>query len=68
MIIWVIIYRLTKSAHFRPTRETDFMETLMKLYIKEIVSRHGIPVSIISDRHPRFTSIFWQSLQKALGT
>ncbi|GJT15486.1 putative reverse transcriptase domain-containing protein [Tanacetum coccineum] len=66
--IWVIIDRLTKSAHFIPTRETDSMETLTRLYIKEIVSRHGVPISIISDRDSHFTSRFWQSLQNALGT
>ncbi|GKC83961.1 putative reverse transcriptase domain-containing protein [Tanacetum coccineum] len=66
--IWVIVDRLTKSAHFIPTRETDSMETLTRLYIKEIVSRHGMPISIISDRDSHFTSRFWQSLQSALGT
>ncbi|GKC84534.1 putative reverse transcriptase domain-containing protein [Tanacetum coccineum] len=66
--IWVIVDRLTKSAHFIPTRETDSMETLTRLYIKEIVSRHGIPISIISDHNSHFTSRFWRSLQSALGT
>ncbi|GJT36946.1 putative reverse transcriptase domain-containing protein [Tanacetum coccineum] len=66
--IWVIVDRLTKSAHFIPTRETDSMETLTRLYIKEIVSRHGVPISIISDRDSHFTSRFWQSMQSALGT
>ncbi|GJR91633.1 putative reverse transcriptase domain-containing protein [Tanacetum coccineum] len=66
--IWVIVDRLTKSAHFIPTRETDSMETLTRLYIKKIVSRHGVPISIISDRDSHFTSRFWQSLQSALGT
>ncbi|GJX14619.1 putative reverse transcriptase domain-containing protein [Tanacetum coccineum] len=66
--IWVIVDRLTKSAHFIPTRETDSMETLTRLYIKEIVSQHGVPISIISDRDIHFTSRFWQSLQSALGT
>ncbi|GJZ68162.1 putative reverse transcriptase domain-containing protein [Tanacetum coccineum] len=66
--IWVIVDRLTKSAHFIPTRETDSMETLTRLYIKEIVSRYGVPISIISDRDSHFTSRFWQSLQNALGT
>ncbi|GJV90725.1 putative reverse transcriptase domain-containing protein [Tanacetum coccineum] len=61
-------YRLTKSAHFIPTRATDSMETLTRLYIKEIVSRHGVPISIISDRDSHFTSRFWQSMQNALGT
>nr|GEY68238.1 putative reverse transcriptase domain-containing protein [Tanacetum cinerariifolium] len=66
--IWVIVDRLTKSAHFLPIRENDPMEKLMKLYIKEIVTRHGVPVSIISDCDGRFTSLFWQALHKALGT
>ncbi|GKD26407.1 putative reverse transcriptase domain-containing protein [Tanacetum coccineum] len=64
--IWVIVDRLTKSAHFIPTRETDSMETLTRLYIKEIVSRHGVPISIILDRDSHFTSRLWQSLQSAL--
>ncbi|GJV84206.1 putative reverse transcriptase domain-containing protein [Tanacetum coccineum] len=67
-IIWVIIDHLTKSAHFIPTRETNSMETLTRLYIKEIVSRHGMLISIISDRDSHFTSRLWQSLQSALGT
>ncbi|GKB99372.1 putative reverse transcriptase domain-containing protein [Tanacetum coccineum] len=60
--IWVIVDHLTKSAHFIPTRETDSMKTLTRLYIKEIVSRHGVPISIISDHESHFTSRFWQSL------
>ncbi|GKD82495.1 putative reverse transcriptase domain-containing protein [Tanacetum coccineum] len=48
--IWVIIDRLTKSAHFLPTKETDSMEKLTRQYLKEVVSRHGVPVLIISDR------------------
>ncbi|GJX69382.1 putative reverse transcriptase domain-containing protein [Tanacetum coccineum] len=59
--------RLTISAHFIPTRATDSMETLTRLYIKEIVSRHGVPISIISDRDSHFTSRFWQSMQSALA-
>ncbi|GJX87037.1 putative reverse transcriptase domain-containing protein [Tanacetum coccineum] len=66
--IWVIVDRLTKSAHFLPMRENDPMEKLMKLYIKEVVTRHGVPVSIISDHDGRFTSLFWHALHKALGT
>ncbi|GKB88986.1 putative reverse transcriptase domain-containing protein [Tanacetum coccineum] len=66
--LWVIVDRLTKSAHFIPTRETDSMETLTRLYIKEIVSRHGVPISIISDCDSHFTSNFWKLLQSALGT
>ncbi|GKF20431.1 putative reverse transcriptase domain-containing protein [Tanacetum coccineum] len=66
--IWVIVERLTESAHFIPTRETDSMETLTRLYIKEIVSQNGVPISIISNRDGHFTSRFWKSLQNALGT
>ncbi|GJX48088.1 putative reverse transcriptase domain-containing protein [Tanacetum coccineum] len=66
--IWVIIDRLTKSTHFLPMRETDLMDKLARLYLKEVVTRHGIPVSIICDRDPRFTSNFWRSFQKAMGT
>ncbi|KAI3802321.1 hypothetical protein L1987_30451 [Smallanthus sonchifolius] len=66
--IWVIIDRLTKSAHFLPIREDYRVEKLARIYINEIVSRHGIPLNIISDRDSRFTSRFWQSLQSALGT
>ncbi|KAD3336316.1 hypothetical protein E3N88_31835 [Mikania micrantha] len=66
--IWVIIDRLTKSAHFLPIRETYKMEKLARLYIDEILVRHGVPLSIILDRDSRFTSWFWQSLQQSLGT
>ncbi|GJU45256.1 putative nucleotidyltransferase, ribonuclease H [Tanacetum coccineum] len=66
--IWVIVDRLTKSAHFLPIKETDSTEKLTRLYMKEIVARHGIPVSIISDRDSHFTSRVWQSLHKSLGT
>src|SRR4030095_4114154 len=66
--IWVIVDRLTKSAHFLPIRETMPMTDLANLYIKEIITRHGAPLSIISDRDSRFTSRFWQTLQKSLGT
>ncbi|GJR41985.1 putative reverse transcriptase domain-containing protein [Tanacetum coccineum] len=66
--IWVIVDLLTKSAIFMPMRETDSTEKLVRMYIKEVVTRHGIPVSIIYDRDPKFASHFWRSLQKALGT
>nr|GEW80646.1 reverse transcriptase domain-containing protein [Tanacetum cinerariifolium] len=66
--IWVIVDRLTKSAYFLPIKETDKMERLTRIYLKEVVLRHGLPVSIISDHDSRFTSHFWQSLQEALGT
>nr|GFB91450.1 putative reverse transcriptase domain-containing protein [Tanacetum cinerariifolium] len=66
--IWVVVDRLPKSAIFIPIRETDLMDKLTRIYLKEVVTRHGIPVSIISDRDPRFASNFWRSLQNALGT
>nr|GFA03051.1 reverse transcriptase domain-containing protein [Tanacetum cinerariifolium] len=66
--IWVIVDRLTKSAIFKQIRETNPMDKLARIYLKEVVTRHGIRVSIISDRYPRFTSNFWRSLQNALGT
>jgi hypothetical protein len=56
--IWVIIDRLTKSAHFLPISETYPIEKLARIYINEIVSRHGVPLSIISDRDGRFISPF----------
>nr|GFD02247.1 putative reverse transcriptase domain-containing protein [Tanacetum cinerariifolium] len=66
--IWVIVDRLTKSAHFLPVREDDSMDKLTKLYLKEVVTKHRIPVSIIFDRFLRFASNFWRAFQKALGT
>ncbi|GKB04087.1 putative reverse transcriptase domain-containing protein [Tanacetum coccineum] len=66
--VWVIIDRLTKFAHFLPMKETDSMEKLTRQYLKEVVSRHGVPVLIISNRDSKFTSHFWQLLNKALGT
>nr|GEU92917.1 reverse transcriptase domain-containing protein [Tanacetum cinerariifolium] len=66
--IWVIVDRLTKSALFLPMRENDPMEKLARMYLNEVVTRHGIPVLILCDRDGRFTSNFWRSLQKALGT
>ena len=66
--IWVIIDRLTKSAHFLPIKKTSSMEKLAKLYVEDIVKLHGAPTTIIYDRDPRFTSRFWPSLQTTLGT
>nr|GEZ85942.1 putative reverse transcriptase domain-containing protein [Tanacetum cinerariifolium] len=65
--IWVVVDRVTKSTYFLATREDYSMEKLARLYINEIVARHRVHVSIISDRDGRFTSSFWQTLQKALG-
>ncbi|GJU12733.1 putative reverse transcriptase domain-containing protein [Tanacetum coccineum] len=66
--IWVIVDRLTKSAHFLPMKETDSMEKLTRQYLKEVVSRHRVSVLIISDRDSKFTSHLWKSLNEALGT
>ncbi|KAL5836129.1 hypothetical protein ACOSQ4_015626 [Xanthoceras sorbifolium] len=66
--VWVIVDRLTKSAHFLPVRTDYSLDRLAELYIREIVRLHGVPVSIISDRDPRFTSRFWKKFQEALGT
>jgi len=66
--IWVIIDRLTKSAHFIPIKETYSAEKRAQLYVKEIVCRHGVPLDIISDRDGRFMSRFWKGLQDAMGT
>nr|GEU47672.1 hypothetical protein [Tanacetum cinerariifolium] len=65
--IWVIVDRLTKLAHFLAIRDDYSTERLEKLYIDEIVARHGVPVSIILDRDGCFTSQLWQTLQKSLG-
>ena len=66
--IWVIVDRLTKSSHILLVNVEDSLEKLAHLYVDEIVRLHGVPVLIVSDRDPRFTSRFWPSLQAALGT
>ena len=66
--IWVIVDRLTKSAHFLPIREDFKVEKLARVYTDEIICRHGIPRDIISDRDGRFTSRLWQTFQSAMGT
>nr|GEU41696.1 reverse transcriptase domain-containing protein [Tanacetum cinerariifolium] len=67
-IIWVIVDRLTKSAHFLPMHKDYKMERLARLYLNQIVARHGVSISIISDRDSHFTTRFWHSMQEALGT
>nr|GFC74236.1 hypothetical protein [Tanacetum cinerariifolium] len=64
--IWVVVDRLTKSTIFIPIRETNLMDKLARIYLKEFITGHEIPVSIISDRDPSFASNFWRSLQNAL--
>src|SRR3954468_7722320 len=66
--VLVIIDRLTKSAHFLLMNMTDSLDYLARLYVREIVRLHGVPLSITSNRDPRFTSGFWKSLQRAMGT
>ncbi|GKC17485.1 putative reverse transcriptase domain-containing protein [Tanacetum coccineum] len=64
--IWVVVDRLTKLAHFLPICEDYKTEKLARIYINEIVARHGVLVSIILDRDGRFASHLWQALQEAL--
>lgn len=57
-MIWVIVDRLTKSAHFLATRETALLSRMATLYVDEIVSKHGVPLLIVSDRDSHFNSNF----------
>ena len=63
--VWVIMDRLTKSAHFLAVRMTFSLERFCRLYIREIVRLHGV---LVSTWDPRFTAHFWKSFQKAMGT
>ena len=67
-VAWVIVDRLTKSAHFLAMTMTFTLEEFCQLYIRKIVRLHGVLVSIVSDRDPRSTTHFWKSFQKAMGT
>ena len=67
-IIWVVVDRLTKSAHFLPIRINYSVEKLAQVYLREIVKLHGVPESIVSDRDPKFQFRFWRSLSEAVGT
>ena len=66
--VWVIVDRLTKLTYFIPVRIDYSMDRLAELYVDEIMRLHSVPLSIVSDRDPRFTSRFWKELQLALGT
>ncbi|KAA0040394.1 pol protein [Cucumis melo var. makuwa] len=66
-VIWVMVDRITKSAHFIPSKSTYTDSKWAHLYMSEIVRLHGVPVSIVSDRDARFTSKFWKGLQAAMG-
>jgi len=67
-VIWVIVDRLTKAAHFLAIKSTFNAEQLAELYIAEIIRLHGVPLTIVSDRDTKFASKFWQGLQSAMGT
>ena len=66
--IWVIVDQITKSALSLPVKTIDLVRKLAKLYWKEIVQLHGVPVSIVSYQDARFTSLFWKELQAGFGT
>ncbi|KAL1212329.1 hypothetical protein V5N11_006531 [Cardamine amara subsp. amara] len=66
--IWVIVDRLTKCACFLAIKKTDGSAVLARKYVQEIMRRYGIPVSIVWDRDPKFTSEFWNAFQKEMGT
>jgi IS30 family transposase len=67
-MIWVIVDRLTKSAHFLAVNQNDSGEKLVNLYVQEIMSKHGVPKTIVSDRGSIFTLAFWNQLHEALGS
>ena len=67
-VVWIIVDRLSKSAYVLSIRMTISMSELAELYIDEIVRLHGVPIFIVSDRDPRFTSRFWSALHQSLGT
>jgi transposase InsO family protein len=67
-MIRVIVDRLTKSAHFLAVNQKDNCEKLAKIYVNDIVSKHGVPKIIVSDRGSVFTSSFWKHLQSSLGS
>jgi hypothetical protein len=66
--IWVIVDRLTKTAHFLPVKTCYPVITYAQLYVARILSLHGVPKMIVSDRGPQFVSMFWEELHKSLGS
>ena len=68
MTVWVIVDRLTKSAHFLALWMTFTLEEFCRLYIREIVRLHGVLVSIVLDRDPRFMAHFWKCFQRVMWT
>ena len=67
-VIWIIVDILIKSAYFLPNKITYSLEKLANLYMKEIVRVYGVPMSTILGRDSCFTSAFWRSVQRAMGT
>jgi hypothetical protein len=66
--IWVIVDRLTKISHFLPVKTDHPVTVYAQLYIARILSLHGVPKTIVSDRGPQFVAKFWEALHKSLGT
>ena len=66
--MWGIMDRLTKSTQFLVVRMTFTLEEFYRLYVREIVRLHEVPVSIVSERDPRFTTHFWNRFQRVMGT
>ena len=66
--VWVIMDRLSKSAHFLAIRMNFTLEEFCRLYIREIDRLNGVPMSIVLDKDPMFTVHFWKSFRKAMGT
>jgi transposase InsO family protein len=66
--IWVIVDRFTKVAHFLPVKALYPTRTYAELYIARIMSLHGVPKTIVSDRGPQFISRFWEEFHKSFGT
>ena len=66
-VVWMIVDRFMKSAHFLAVLMTFALERLCRSYIREIVRLHRVSVSIVSDRDLRFTVHFWKSFQKAMA-
>jgi hypothetical protein len=66
--IWVIIDRLTKTAHFLPLHTIYTAKKYAEIYLEQIIRLHGVPKTIISDRRAQFVARFWEQLQSSLGT
>ncbi|CAI7846074.1 unnamed protein product [Closterium sp. NIES-53] len=66
--ILVVIDKFSKMGHFIPTHTTARTEETAQLFLKHIISQHGIPTTLISDRDPKFTSKFWKELMSLMGT